>query len=171
MNARFFSSIPEFSRSRGFPGIFSIIVVLSAGVLGGANVTVARDTLHVVERSVSETTIHLGAKQESDSIGDMLVFANPIYDSSNATQVGMVQGTCVRVIVGKSWECFFTLALANDRITLEGPYADTGDSIFAITGGTGRYIGAKGKMSLHARDSSSLSNGAAAVTDMFFDIR
>ena len=77
---------------------------------------VAGETLHVVEREAADTTIHLSTKGETDSKGDMIVFANPIFDSTNTHQLGIVQGTCVRVIVAKSWECFFTLALATDRI-------------------------------------------------------
>jgi allene oxide cyclase len=170
MNAKYSSSVPEFSLSRRFQITVATFLIAALGILGGANIAFARETLHVVERELTETTIHLGAKGNPDSVGDMIVFANPIFDSTNTRQLGIVQGTCVRVIVGKSWECFFTLALANDRITLEGPYADTGESVFAITGGTGRYTGAKGQMSLRVRDSKSLPNGAAPVADMIYDI-
>jgi len=34
---------------------------------------------------------------------------------------------------------------------------DAGDSLFAVTGGTGKYAGAKGSMLLHARDAQSSS--------------
>ena len=65
------------------------------------------------------------------------------------------QGYCVRVVVGKSWECFWTLMLAEGQITVEGPFFDTGDSVMVVTGGTGKYAGAKGDMKLHARDAKS----------------
>jgi hypothetical protein len=103
----------------------------------------------VVERPVGETTIDLGAK--GDSPGDLLVFANKVYDAANKTQIGSDSGYCVRTEVGKSWECFWTLTLKDGQITLEGPFADTGDSLFAVTGGTGKYAGAKGQMKLHTR--------------------
>ena len=109
----------------------------------------------VVERPVGETTIDLGAK--GDSPGDLLVFANKIYDTANKTQVGTDQGYCVRTIVGKSWECNWTLTLKAGQITVEGPFMDEGDSVFAITGGTGKYAGAKGSMKLHPRDAKSTS--------------
>jgi hypothetical protein len=35
---------------------------------------------------------------------------------------------------------------------VERPYLDTGDSMMAVTGGTGKYVGAKGSMKLHPRD-------------------
>ena len=37
-------------------------------------------------------------------------------------------------------------------ITVHGPFLDAGDSLVAVTGGTGAYGGAKGEMKLHARD-------------------
>ena len=116
---------------------------------------VAAEKIQVVERALTDTTIDLGAK--GDSVGDLLTFANPIYDAANKTKLGSDQGYCVRVVVGKSWECFWTLLLADGEITVEGPFYDTGDSVMVITGGTGKYAGAKGSMKLHSRDAKSTS--------------
>jgi allene oxide cyclase len=115
----------------------------------------AAEQIKVVERPVGETTVDLGAK--GDSIGDMLVFANGVFDSANKTQLGSDQGYCVRTIVGKSWECFWTLTLKAGQITVEGPFMDEGDSLFSVTGGTGKYLGAKGSMKLHPRDAKASS--------------
>jgi allene oxide cyclase len=113
----------------------------------------AGERLQVVERALTDTTVDLGAK--GDSVGDLLTFANPIYDAANKTKLGSDQGSCVRVVVGKSWECFWTLLLAEGQITVEGPFFDTGDSVMVVTGGTGKYAGAKGAMKLHSRDAKS----------------
>ena len=115
----------------------------------------AGEQIKVVERPVGETTVDLGAK--GDSVGDLLVFANGIFDSANKAQIGSDQGFCVRTIVGKSWECMWTLTLKAGQITVEGPFMDDGDSLFAVTGGTGKYAGAKGSMKLHPRDAKSTS--------------
>jgi allene oxide cyclase len=112
----------------------------------------AKEQIIVVERPVGETTVDLGAK--GDSVGDLLVFANKVYDAGNKAQVGTDQGYCVRTVVGKSWECFWTLTLAAGQIAVEGPFLDTGDSLMVVTGGTGRYAGAKGSMKLHPRDAT-----------------
>jgi allene oxide cyclase len=123
--------------------------------LGAALLTLpafAKEQIVVVERPVGETTVDLGAK--GDSVGDLLVFANKVYDAGNKAQVGTDQGYCVRTIVGKSWECFWTLTLAAGQITVEGPFVDTGDSLMVVTGGTGKYAGAKGSMKLHPRDAT-----------------
>jgi allene oxide cyclase len=113
----------------------------------------AGERLQVVERATTDTTVDLGAK--GDSVGDLLTFANPIYDAANKTKLGSDQGYCVRVVVGKSWECFWTLMLAGGQITVEGPFLDTGDSVLVVTGGTGKYAGAKGDLKLHPRDAKS----------------
>ncbi len=111
------------------------------------------ETLSLVERATTDKTIDLGEK--GDSLGDLLVFANPVFDFANQRQLGTDQGYCVRVIVAKSWECFWTLALKDGQITSEGPFFDQGDSVMVVTGGTGKYAGAKGSLKLHSRDAKS----------------
>lgn len=115
----------------------------------------AVEHLQVVERALSDTTLDLGAK--GDSPGDLLTFANPIFDTANKAQLGSNQGYCVRIVAGKSWECFWTLILKGGQITVEGPFLDAGDSLMAVTGGTGKYAGAQGAMKLHARDAKGSS--------------
>jgi allene oxide cyclase len=129
------------------------IAALAASLL--ALPALAAEQIKVVERPVGETTVDLGAK--GDSIGDLLVFANGVFDSANKTQIGSDQGYCVRTIVGKSWECNWTLTLKAGQITVEGPFMDEGDSLLVVTGGTGKFAGAKGSMKLHPRDAKSTS--------------
>ena len=40
------------------------------------------------------------------------------------------------------------------QITVEGPFLDSGDSLLVVTGGTGKYVGAKGSLKLHPRDAT-----------------
>lgn len=107
-------------------------------------------TLKLVERATTDAVTDLGAKD--DSAGDLLTFANEIYDEKNAEKVGTDSGWCIRTVVGKSWECFWTLSLADGQITVHGPFLDAGDSVLAVTGGTGEYAGVRGDMNLHARN-------------------
>ena len=131
------------------------LLLLFAGVLALAPLAAsAAERLHVIEHAVNENTVHVGAGAKGDSLGDMIVFGNPVNDATDKAQVGTDNGYCVRVVVGKSWECFWTLTLKTGQITIEGPFADTGDSTFAVTGGTGKYAGAKGSMKLHPRDAT-----------------
>ena len=104
----------------------------------------------VVERATSDAVLDLGAKD--GSAGDVLTFANDVYDEANKTKIGSDNGWCVRTVPGKAWECTWTTSLKDGQITVEGPYLDAGDSIAAVTGGTGKYAAARGEMKLHARD-------------------
>jgi hypothetical protein len=135
-----------------------IIVLAVLGALsltfGGVVVsasTGAGKTIAVVERATTDTVVDLGAP--GDSLGDLLVFGNDIYDAANAQVVGRDQGSCVRTNPGVAWECSWTTILAGGSITVQGPfYDDLRDSQFSITGGTGRYRNARGSMLLHSRD-------------------
>lgn len=132
--------------------VTSVIAIVGFLAVGQA---IAAESITLVERAVSDKVVNVGAK--GDAPGNLLVFANPVYDEKNRTQVGSDQGYCIRVIPGRSWECFWTLILKGGQITTEGPFYDKGDSVLTITGGTGKYAGAKGKLLLHARDAQSTS--------------
>ena len=128
------------------------IRLCAAAALLAALPVMAAERISVVERPVNETTVHRSG--DHDLVGDLLVFANKVYDAANKVEVGSDQGYCVRTVVGKSWECFWTLILKAGQITIEGPFMDSGDSLFAVTGGTGKYAGARGSMKLHPRDAT-----------------
>jgi len=108
-------------------------------------------TLELVEHVVNEVlTDH---PPMGDSAGDVLTFANQLFNKDNTMQVGTDQGYCLRVDVGKSFECTWTAFLsAEDQITVSGPFFDAKESTLAITGGTGIYKGARGEMDLGFRD-------------------
>ena len=106
--------------------------------------------LNLVEHATTDAVTDLGAT--GDSAGDVLTFANEVYNADNTAKVGTDHGWCIRVVPGKSWECFWTLTLDQGQITVEGPFLDAGDSVVAVTGGTGAYAKSRGQMKLHARD-------------------
>jgi len=128
----------------------SVLPACAAMLLAGS-IALASEKIVLIERPTNETTVHT-SKAGTDAVGDILSFANPVFDAANKQQVASDQGFCVRTVVGKSWECMWTLLLKEGMITVEGPFHDSGESIFAITGGTGKYEGAKGHMKLHPRD-------------------
>jgi hypothetical protein len=124
----------------------AISVVVPAGGTQAAEM----QSLKVVERATTHVVTDTGDK--GDSVGDILTFANQVFDEGNKAQVGTDNGWCVRTAVGVAWECFWTLTLKDGQITVAGPFLDGGDSLLAVTGGTGAYVGAKGEMKLHARN-------------------
>jgi hypothetical protein len=111
----------------------------------------ARKRIDVVERAGNEAiSVHAGSGE--DNVGDVLTFANDVFDAADKVKIGSNHGYCVRILVGKLWDCQVTLVLANGLITGSGPYLDTADSMLAVTGGAGAYSGARGEIRLHTRD-------------------
>jgi allene oxide cyclase len=116
----------------------------------------------VVEHAITDTVADTGPK--GDSLGDVLAFGNPIYNAANRMKIGSDNGSCIRTAVAKAWECSWTTTLAGGSLVVEGPFYDTKDSVLAITGGTGKWMGARGQMVLHAR------NAAGSSYDFRFDV-
>jgi hypothetical protein len=128
--------------------------VATLALMGGLGAFVSApavaETFTVVERATTDAVTDIGAS--GDSAGDILTFANEVFDATNATKVGSNNGWCVRTVPGQAWECFWTLFLDGGQLTVAGPFLDGADSTLAVTGGTGTYAGAKGEMRLHPRD-------------------
>ena len=73
----------------------------------------------VIEHATSDTTTDTGAT--GDSVGDVLTFANDVFDAANAQKVGTDQGYCLRVVAGASYECTWTTFLPGGQIVVVGP--------------------------------------------------
>jgi allene oxide cyclase len=130
---------------------FKTFALASAALMLAGQAALAETTMIFVERaSTDAVSVHAG--KAADNVGDILTFTNDVYDAANETKLGTDQGYCVRMIASKSWECHWTLILAQGQLTVDGPFLDAGDTTLAVTGGTGTYMGASGEMKLHARD-------------------
>ncbi len=119
------------------------LAVLGAGAAGTPTV------IHVIEHATTDTVTDTGAK--GDSVGDLLTFANAVYDRTDTKRSGHDQGLCTRTVVGSAWECWWTTFLVGGQITVEGPFYDKRNSVLAITGGTGSYADVRGYMELRSR--------------------
>ena len=146
MNKRsFFSSI----------AITLIAIVSMVGLSVGNSVdhiahAASYTVIHVVEHYNNNVIIDLGPK--GDSMGDLNPFADPIFDAANKKQVGYESGNCIRTIVGKLYECNWTVFLKGGQISVEGPsYDKNANSVLAIIGGTGIYRDARGELKVHNR--------------------
>ena len=133
-------------------GTMTAVVAAGAVCAGatGANAAAAGRHITVVEHAVSDTVVDTGPK--GDSVGDLLTFANPVFNRANTKRVGHDNGSCIRTVVGKAWQCSWTTRLPHGSLVVEGPFYDERDSTLAITGGTGAYSQARGEMHLHARN-------------------
>ena len=125
-----------------------VAVAAAAGLIVASPIAAASEQIDMVERATTDAVTDTGAK--GDSAGDILTFANEVFDAEDKNKIGINQGICFRTVVGKAWECFWTVSLAKGQITVEGPFYDSGDSVLAITGGTGEYADAEGEMALSA---------------------
>jgi hypothetical protein len=129
----------------------SLAVALMLGIGLAAEPAAAESTaLNLVERATTDAVTKTG--KADDNAGDLLTFANEVFDEANQKKVGSDTGWCIRTVVGQSWECSWTLMLSDGQITVAGPFLDKADSVLAIVGGTGAYAGARGEMALHARN-------------------
>ena len=135
--------------------ILPVAIVVAVGVGFAVVNATAKDkpkgpghgTIHVIEHATSDAVTN--GSPTTDLAGNILTFANDVYDSADASKVGSDQGYCVRVVAHTSWECNWTTFLPDGQITVEGPFSDTGNTVVAITGGTGKYAKARGWMELN----------------------
>ncbi len=133
--------------------LLGALVLTAALVAYGASrahgAATAAATIHVVEHANTDAVTDTGGK--GDTAGDVLTFANPVFDAADRARSGRDQGLCVRTVAGSAWECWWTVFLAGGQITVEGPFYDKKGSALAITGGTKAYAGARGWMDLKSR--------------------
>lgn len=133
--------------------LVAVGATLAAGVVtaaSGSSQASKATTIHVVERATTDAVTNGDA--QADKLGNVLTFANKVYDSANKRRVGSDQGYCIRTVVGKTWECNWTTFLKPGSLTVEGKFSDSGNTVVAITGGTGAYASARGEMDLKYRN-------------------
>jgi allene oxide cyclase len=129
-------------------GILVLAVAVSAWAGGDDRSDNSGKTLTVVEHATTDATTDTG--DPGDTAGDVLTFANDVFNAGDTAKVGTDQGYCIRVVKGAAYECTWTTFLAGGQIVVAGPFLDAGNSTLAITGGTGRYRGARGTMDLRS---------------------
>lgn len=83
--------------------------------------------------------------EPGDSVGDLLTFDQPLLNE-DGEPIGTNSGVCVRTRIGHSYQCQWTLSLADGTIQVAGREFDDGASTIPIVGGTGDYAGATGQM-------------------------
>jgi allene oxide cyclase len=128
----------------------ALAVSISASASGpSAPSARATTTVSVVEHAATDVTTDTGKK--GDSAGDVLTFANDVYNAQDSAKVGTDEGFCVRTVKGKTYECTWTTILPGGHLAVQGPFYDARNSTVAIVGGTGRYRNARGTMRLTSR--------------------
>ena len=95
-----------------------------------------------------------------DSTGDILTFDQPLLDQQGE-RIGNNSGTCIRTRVDHSFQCQWTLTMANGSVQVAGREFDQGASTVTIVGGTGQYAGITGQM-------ESVNNGDGTFTQTLY---
>jgi len=139
----------------------SVVLVIVVNASAGHGNQHAGKAITVVEHATTDAVTN---GTPGDSAGNILTFANDVFNASDTQKVGTDQGSCVRVVVGESFECNWTTILPKGQITVEGPFYDDRGSVLAITGGTGKYRNARGEMEL------SFHNPAGTKFDFVFHV-
>jgi hypothetical protein len=150
--------------------MFVAKTLLLAGALGAA-------ALAAPGRAGGPQTMHLWAKTTQTRLVDMppahaslgdeqLASGRLVDDFGNAAGTFGVGCTAVGVFRGRVLlRCDGWAALAGGQLTIAGrTRSDTGDSTFAVTGGTGLYRTARGDVQLHQ-----VANRNTAVTVTLID--
>ena len=126
------------------------------GLLSAGACTASADPLITIADARSSPAVVTDLGEPGDSVGDLLTFDQPLLDA-RGERIGTNSGICVRTRVGHSYQCQWTLTLANGTIQVAGRERDEGGSMIPIIGGTGDYAGASGEM-------RSVNNGDGTFT-------
>jgi hypothetical protein len=121
-------------------------LLVSACALGATSCSPEKPrTLITVADARIDTAKAVDTGEPGDSLGDILVFDQPLLDEQGST-IGNNSGTCIRTRVGHSFQCQWTLTFADGSIQVAGREFDQGASAISIVGGTGKYAGISGEM-------------------------
>ena len=136
-----------------------VLVALGIGVWGAVgsaspkdNDDKGRGTLTVLTKNREIKTVELGP--QGPSHGDIRVINAPLYDQSGKEKVGRLDVFCAITDPGQKAhmaQCTGTFSLQDGDISVQGvvrvPNASTpaAGNVDAITGGTGKYAGARGE--------------------------
>ena len=100
-------------------------------------------TKHLTKRYVTAEPIDIG--KQGDSAGDMLVSTARVFNSAG-NRVGRDEAFCIRTVAAGPFSCHATSLLRDGRIYYAVRGEPDGSARGAITGGTGRYLGAGGSV-------------------------
>ncbi|MGE5601047.1 MAG: Allene oxide cyclase, partial [Pseudomonadota bacterium] len=93
--------------------LLCMVPIAAAGLFAAG--PAAAEELKMIEHATTDAVTDTGAK--GDSAGDILTFANEVFDADDKNKIGTDQGMCFRTVAGKAWECTWTLTLDKGQLT------------------------------------------------------
>jgi hypothetical protein len=129
--------------------VAALAVSSVAPATGGSLSSASRDTIRVVATTAEEDTAYIDLGATGESIGDMFVFSSTL--TRHGRTVGHAGVVCTVVSMDPAEaQCLGTASFRNGQITVQGLVPDASSRFdLAITGGTGRYEGAGGTLTVH----------------------
>jgi hypothetical protein len=112
-------------------------------------------TFKIIDNAPRSPSANPASKRFRFSIGDQVIFSNPVLDKKGGTRVATlyVEGTLVK---GKTFSNASVLSRVvlvftnGDQITAQGVFSFSGADVrIAVVGGTGAYAGARGFVVSH----------------------
>jgi hypothetical protein len=138
--------------------VSSLLLIVVAGL------AFAQEATNIMKFDVTFSPFNLlDLGEQGISVGDHLLFDDELFSSGES--VGRDGGFCVITRVQPDGpdplldECVVTFSLPDGQIVGEGLVSDAPKKILAITGGTGKYTGASGQLTLEE-----FGNGKGSVT-------
>ena len=108
--------MPKSSKLSPSLRLVSIVSLAAAcGLMMAGPAAADPQEIKMVEHATTDAVTDTGAA--GDSAGDILTFANEVFDAGDKNKIGTNQGICFRTVVGKAWECFWTVSLDKGQIT------------------------------------------------------
>ena len=131
-------------------GNYSLFTVVIFSLTLSACTQQESHTLMTVADARNNPAQFIDIGETGDSVGDILVFDQPLLDKE-MNVIGNNSGSCIRTLVGHSYQCQWTLTFDNQfqnggSIQVAGREQDKGISNISIIGGTGKYSGISGEM-------------------------
>jgi hypothetical protein len=136
-------------------GLVAAATASAIAVTSGTAQAPGDRTLTFVEREVSASDVladvpPLSTKKRPVSNGDSFLFESTVLDATGATKVGRFRGQCTFAKVTRKFDgsvalCNAVYLLQDGTITASASLTlGPGPTVFAVTGGTGAYEGARG---------------------------
>jgi allene oxide cyclase len=132
----------------------ALAAALVGGVIGGlslASASTSRDrhvrVMRVLEVQTHQAFVDVGKK--GFSIGDQFMFTSVLKTLDGKRVVGHTSITCTATL-GNRADCNGTGWLPGGSVRVGQTLANGPNSVLAVVGGTGRYQGAGGQVSVHS---------------------
>ncbi|KAL9226561.1 hypothetical protein vseg_002358 [Gypsophila vaccaria] len=103
----------------------------------------------------SPAILKLSKKTDVFALGDLVPFTNTLYSGDLQKRLGITAGLCILIQnkpekKGDRYEAVYSFYFGDyGHLSIQGPYLTYEDSYLTVTGGTGIFEGAYGKVLLH----------------------